>query len=363
MPFWRKHAGKEVSAVSGENIDTTMQPENGEQAGERKKRLIKLGAMLTLTVLILIFTTVAWFTMNQTVEADNMGVRAKGVPFEIAVKGSNVRNDEEFIKAASDYGYGDDDVLQGYYVTGASDSQIKIRFDPSENEKTVFGPDSSGEIEFYVVPTETGDLTVRIDLDVIGFKQAGDDIIRVSELTTDNSGLAQSAIDQCQTAENYLKGHILFFEEPGDTASTTHAERRYYYKKPITTGTLEKSFTNARKNEPQKVTIYWMWTNTLGQIALKDNNSGLRSDYPVVSDVVDDGSDISETDKGKLIQYLIDNKSMVFANHSSISDSEILDAKTEANFNKLSDGYNDADYQIGSNINYFMIDVTVTPAD
>jgi hypothetical protein len=106
-----------------------------------------------------------------------------------------------------------------------------------------------------------------------------------------------------------------------------------------------------------------MWTNTLAQIALKDNSSGLRNDYPVVADVVDNGTDISSTDKGKVIQYLKDNKSTVFMNSSAVTDSEIDSAKVNINYQKLSTGYNDADLLIGSCISYFMIDVTVKPVN
>ena len=103
-----------------------------------------------------------------------------------------------------------------------------------------------------------------------------------------------------------------------------------------------------------------MWPNTLGQIALRNNDLGQRSadDYPIVQDRAD-GVDITDTDKGKVIQYLIDNKSTVFANHSEITSAMIEDAKTTANFRKLSEGYNDGDYAIGISISYFMVDITV----
>ena len=329
-----------------------------------KKTLIKIAIMMIFALLIAIFAGVAWFTMNKEVTTDGMSVKVKGSPFEIAVQGSTVRNDTEFIKADSSYVYGDTTLVSGYYATNSSDAQIKIRYTPGQNDEVDFGPGSDGKIEFWVVPNEDGTLKVTIDLDVIGYRELGEQektIKKISELTVANSGLDQETINQYKAADNYLDGHIMFFEEPGDTAETTIESSRYYYKKPITTRTLNKTFTNARKNQPEKVTIYWMWANTLGQLALKNNSSGLRSDYPIVQDVLDNGSDISNTDKGKVIQYLKDNKSTVFANYASVTDSEIDNAKVKANFNKLSDGYNDADFLIGSNVSYFMIDITVGP--
>ncbi|SDB41285.1 hypothetical protein SAMN02910317_02070 [Ruminococcaceae bacterium FB2012] len=336
-----------------------------EEKKKRKKTLIKLGAMLTLTVLILVFTTIAWFSMNREVSAGSMAIRTATMPFEIAVKGSTVRNDTEFIKADNTYTYGDDEIISGYYLTDSSENQIKIRYTPSAVDETDFGPGSSGIIEFYVVPKQDGDLTVRINLDVIGFRELGETnttIKRVSELTVANSGLEQSVIDQYKSAENYLKGHIMFFEEEGDTDENTLEDQRYYYEKPITTRTLDKTFINARKNVPQKVTVYWMWTNTLGQIALRNNTTGYRSDYPIVKDVANGTSDISNTDKGKVIQYLKDNKNLVFTNYSEITDAIIDDANNasdKTSFKKLSDGYNDADFLIGSSLSYFIVDINV----
>lgn len=360
-------AAKAESPVSSKEAEEYAEAKLEDLKAEnnnRKKRLIKLGTMLTLTVLILIFTTIAWFSMNRTVETSGMSITTADIPFEIAAKGTTVRNDTEFIKADNTYGYGNSEYVTGYYATGGSNSQIKIRYTPVSGEYTEFGPGSSGTIEFYVIPKQNGDLSVQINLDVIGFRTLGETtttIKRISELTTANSGLEQSVIDQYKSADNYLKGHIMFFEEEGDTTAVI-VDSRYYYKKPITDKILEKTFTNARKDVPEKVTVHWMWTNTLGQIALKNNSSELRSDYPVVKDVLDDGSDILGSDKAAVIQYLKDNKSTVFANYTTVTDSEIDNAKEKANFKKLSDGYNDADFLIGSSVSYFMIDITVKPA-
>ena len=156
----------------------------------------------------------------------------------------------------------------------------------------------------------------------------------------------------------------MFFETKG-TAGTAAASQ-YYYKDPITNGYFTKTFENARKNEPKKVTIYWMWTNTLGQIALKNNTNLVnveRSGLPIVEDVLDSASAeaLSASDKGKVIQYLKDNKTKIFKD-VTVTDTEIDNAKTETNFKKLSTGYNNADFAIGSCVSYFMIDISVSKA-
>ena len=63
-----------------------------------------------------------------------------------------------------------------------------------------------------------------------------------------------------------------------------------------------------------------------------------------------------------MIQYLKDNKSIVFNNYVSISDSDIDNASTKSVFTKLSTGYNEADFQMGFGLSYFMVDIAVSSA-
>ena len=352
----------EAAEKMAEKAVANAKAENEEERRKQKKRLTKIILMMVLIALIMIFASIAWFAMNKAVSANTMAITAAPSPFEIAVKGSTVKNDSEFIKADSTYEYGNEKTYndESYKETDGSKQKIKIRYNPVADEATDFGPDSSGQIDFYIVPKQNGTLTVKIDLDTVGFRELGTGndktIKRISELTTADI-TDQDLLASYQTAEQYLKGHIMFFEELGNAG--TGATSEYYYKKPITTRTFEKTFTNAVKDVPQKVTVYWMWTNTLGQIALRNdtNLAGIsRSGLPIVEDKTDE-ADITNQDKGKVIQYLKDNKQQIFTNN--VSDTEIENAKNADNFKKLSTGYNEADYLIGSSVSYFMIDISV----
>ena len=105
--------------------------------------------------------------------------------------------------------------------------------------------------------------------------------------------------------------------------------------------------------------IYWMWTNTLGQIALQTNTYNLRSGIPVVQETAVNLNDETVTDKELLLAYLETNKSTVFTGTETITHNMIYEADTLENFETLSKQYNTADYEIGTRITYFMIDVTV----
>ena len=357
-----------------------------EERRRQKKRIIKILLLMILIALIIVFASIAWFAMNKAVSADTMAIEAKDAPFEIATKGSNVRYETEFSNADSAYTDGETTTISGIdHITTSNEQQIRLRYDPTAEQlekEDEIGPDSSGQIELYIVPKESGEMTAKLDLNIVAFraitKTEGNvttqDLIKMSDLTTDNSGLSEDQILNCQQAQEYLNGHILFFEEISTSPSA------YSYKKPITDGVLRHSFT-AVKDTPEKITIYWTWTNTLGQIALKNNTSQLRNGIPVVQD-----SDASEgTDKKKMLDYLKENKEIVFKDIEDIAD--LTDAEKEGktdeqlaqaysdkiddmidnaddstNFLLLSEGYNSADFTIGTNVDYFIVEITVAKA-
>ena len=203
----------EAAEKIAEQVVAEKKAESEEERRKQKKRLTKIILMMVLIALIMIFASIAWFAMNKAVTADTMAIEAANAPFEIAVKGNNVRNESEFTKADSTYEIGDSTYEIGneatynddsYYETGGSKQKIKIRYKPVANEATDFGPDSSGVIEFYVIPKQNGTLTVKIDLDTIGFRELGTGndktIKRISELTTADI-TDQDLLASYQTAE------------------------------------------------------------------------------------------------------------------------------------------------------------------
>ena len=54
-----------------------------EQKDKRRKALIKLGSITVLTALVLLFATIAWFTMNKETGTSGMGVKVKGKSFDL----------------------------------------------------------------------------------------------------------------------------------------------------------------------------------------------------------------------------------------------------------------------------------------
>ena len=375
----------------------TADDQRSEKKQERNRSIIKLCAIGTLILIVIIFSSIAWFTMNTDVESGSMHIRTTELPFDIATKGASVRNADVINAKHSEYAEGvqaiypdADDVNETYY-TGTS---LLLRYDAASDDPATadidesitpdISPGSSGELSLYVIPKTDSAINVKVSLNVVAFaeiekkvngvtvtkKNEDDEDVPDTELIeiTDasdfaaaanaagNTEAADSAADYVSAAE-YLKGHVLFFGGEGDTADTTAESARYYYTTPYTTRIINKTITAGNEGKAIQIPIYWMWTNTLGQIALPDNSSGKRSRYPVVSDNDTNG-------KSALINYLKTNAGSIFNNNSadtvsyitSVSSAGTLD---ESSFKTLSSGYNKADFEIGTKIAYFMIEINV----
>ena len=178
-----------------------------------------------------------------------------------------------------------------------------------------------------------------------------------------NSDEAEKAEDYVKAAK-FMKGHILFFGDMGDILNDTKS-LRYYFSRPITERSFEQEIPTGNATKAIPIPIYWMWTNTFGQIALPDNISGQRSGYPILADS-------NTEDKTLITSYLLTNREDVFANNGENTDANITSVTTKVDsadafdnsaFVNLSKGYNQADNFIGTKIAYFLIEVTVELAD
>ena len=363
-----------------------------EKQNNRKRTLMKLGAMGVITVIILVFATIAWFTQNREVSSGSMAITTATMPFDIATSGSVVRNKDEFEIVRNNYTEG---YASGNYHTSQNTDSLMLRFTPvaddpetetiDESKTPDIGPNSTGELNLYIIPKKDGPIDAYINLDIISFKTVTVDneveFIEINDELTTSQYLTAEQIADCKEAAEYLKGHIMFFEGLSSSPAS------YSYVTPVTNNIIHFHQDNAVKDTPYKVPIYWTWPNTLGQIALK-TNVDLLDGIPVVQMTPDMGTETNRTDKYKVLSYLKSKKDSVFKDLDLISgltaaqkavydaletdeqkaayleantdvDSWIENADTVKYFDLLSEGYNTADFTIGTNLNYFLIEVTV----
>ena len=362
---------------------------------ERKKIIYNLVLVVTASIVVVIgILTVAWFAQNKENATGGMGVKSAGLPFEIAAYGTEgVRNSATISSMAPEYKDGNSTILSEttYYATYAGTDAIRLQYSTGESE---IGPGGCGVLDLYLISKVNGALAVDIDLNVKAYAmvdkydldtngqkiQATDEddnlifeedgttpvyrttstLVCVSDVNLMDYNISASYLATLQSAENYIKGHVMFFEnegymemtgEPGEEVIDENSS--YYYTDPLINRHYEWSTNSTEVDEVHHIPIYWMWPNTLGQILL-DGKYNMRSGIPLLKDVNNAG------EKAEMVTYLKNNKSNVFTNSSQILDSVIINHPTQDDFDVMSSGYNTADFIIGSNIRYFLIEVTVS---
>ena len=294
-----------------------------------------------------------------------------------------------------------------------------LRYDTGNSE---IGPSGRGQLSLYLIPKDNIDINAKVTLNVQSYAffdvyvkdadgnkvqkvendqtvfeedgithvyQTTEKLLNVNEVTADMCTLEADDIARIQQSGRYLKGHIMFFGGSGYEDNTKKDSEQWYFTTPYPSRSFVFEQKNAEKGKMYPIPVYWMWPNTFGQIALKQDDPQ-RSGISVVKDLTD--SEVATmpndplTDKELVISYLMDNKdavlkgwnSMEFTpdeilqtresdpNHITLSevvDNMINNADNVSNFSRLSDCYNAADFAIGKDIAYFIIEVTVENAE
>lgn len=401
----KEHEWEEREKEQEEQDEEEDAEQEREDAANRKKLLIKLGAVNVFLAIVLIISTISWFTFNRSVQTTGMSIRTRATPFEIATKGAIVRHESLIEELASEYQEGTSATLEdenGHTGTYYLSDSLQLRFDPVYQDNPLtpetderylphIGPGSGGALSLYVVPHSNEASDIRVTLNVVAFAEIdkfemvqengeqvphkiGTELVEIGTAqdfatqanTLHNTEAASEAADYVR-AVGFLRSHLLFF---GGTGNTTAADEssRYYYTTFYPDRTIEKSITAGNEGKAVAVPVYWMWTNTFGQVALPDNISGERSGYPILADNDSQKQIDSTTHTSVISEYVTENRAEIFANNGANTESHITAVTTPVNssadfdypaFTDLSRGYNQADYAIGTRIAYFMIEVTV----
>lgn len=358
----------------------------------RRNAYIKMAAMVGIVVAVIAFSSIAWFTMNREVEGEGVQMTATDLPYEIKTVGTNIGPRSHVITGSGENkvdtitdlfsknsfyagtnafktGALIDD--EGFYSDGTND-KIQWHLTGTEDEDGL-GPDSEGVLTFYVVPKQNGPLTARFSLDLEGYTanqtKNEDGTYNVASLTR----VSSSSLQKEKDAVKYLNGHILFFKDASGTGTKADP---YYFKDFISNKSdFTISFprggvyeTEVKKNVPIEVKLYWKWSNTFGQMAFGATENSNRR--PVFADT---------STRNSLRQYLVDNHTSVFV-QSTADDAvdlelALVDYQRNSNnqlvpvfkescitnstiYEALSLGYNTADQDIGTNLQYTLIVLT-----
>ena len=211
-----------------------------EMEEKRKKKMalaIKLGTLVCLLGVLLIFGSIAWFTMNREVGTGGMSVSTSAGIFELEVRGDNVENSGTFAKADSSYENGvDQNLVPTSYQTGGSNGKIVWRKTGSTADDGHYdeglSPNSHGKLDFWVVPLTDGAIDIEFSFTIRGFigtyippvneneEPSLDKLFEVNdemEVTLENELKDAADLVKKQSALQYIQGHILFFSDYDST--------------------------------------------------------------------------------------------------------------------------------------------------
>ena len=325
------HAQQQVAAVKKKE---TM----------RKKQAVKFGSLMVLTVIILIFATIAWFTMNREVSSGGMSIKSRGRSFDLITL-SNDNTNKNGVYYNPYHSAIRENETEGYDIWLVDSSSNINNYSASGNDDGTLGiePGSSGTIKFYIKPYE--DVTVSFSFQTIGYR---------AQTTTAGGQTTVTMVALSSAAGRpacFLNGHVLLFEHQD---STTH-----FYSGLIPTGSDGKrTFTRYFElngsydadtdgdgtNDAYEVEIHWIWPITLDTLVY--NSASAATMLCDKDAVVGEGE---TNDYNRVVNNICTYPQYYLNGYSSTT------TYTESRIVGRNSMYNDADQEIGMNVDYVLL--------
>ncbi|MCR5021792.1 hypothetical protein [Ruminococcus sp.] len=375
------------------SISNEKAEELRETARNRKKALIKLGAMMILILIMIIFGTISWFTMNTQVGSSGMGISTSTLPFILKTKGYygyyDDRLPEEYKKLYDDQataGYPNNNNSGTLTTADGTSIQWLITSDyntknyvlsTSDDDDKGIRPGSGGEMKFWIASKGNSSVRVSFKIDIKPYiteyqlkpKENDEDPDEIyinpdTKQPVETGVVSIAGNSEYADIESYIKSHIVFFKKRTPHYKTVEDQEEqvldyYTYSDliPISENfnlvyddvndeyinTLDFTFDNENneyKDEP--FSIYWVWPETLAEAVLPDGKH-----HALCSD-------------NEILEKLIENPSQYLKDYTSADvDNNELNADTITRYySKLSLKYNNADQDIGDTIGYLLLELS-----
>ena len=132
----------------------------------QRASLLKMIVIAVIVVVFVVFSSVAWFTINREVEGAGVQMTADDLPFEIATKGTNGIRYQSLLQSLNTSNKtGETTVISGttYYQTSGDTDKIMLRYDTGNSE---IGPSGRGQLSLYLIPKDNIDINAKVTFDV-----------------------------------------------------------------------------------------------------------------------------------------------------------------------------------------------------
>lgn len=325
MKLEAKHV--EGASKSAEEYRQTADAHAQELKGFWKR--FAVSGLFVIAVIAIILACLAWFVMNNRAEATTGSLSAKEERYAITADGEN----------------------PGIYdskVSGKLDTTDSMKVSTTSNLSNYDGskqlvPGSYGSLTFTVTPhvDDLGDIAVQLDRYLVTRK--------TGEVYPAADGKSNETLERLR---KLLSGHIVFFEsKPND-----------FYEKPILNGTLTISkgdFEGANRT-PVTRTVYWIWPEHFRDFMLTggvnyEKNLFAATTSPGYADLLADIN--GSNDNNSWSKYF--SSRPTDASGKAI---EVESGMSTADLQACSDIYDDADEEIGRNIQYVQVRLTANEA-
>lgn len=316
-----------------QNVDGLTTDELLEQIEEDKKQVKKSSVFAFAALIALIALALAWFVMNARVNGKMTSVRAKSLPYCLATKKTETDDNtlaglKELLENKFAAGKGTELQIGAdtYYMSDGENIRLQVSPDNNLNNEagnTMEGiaPGTSGKLTFYVIPREKGYHEFTFQMNFKAYKKSESTESDIQPI--DNDGI-----------NNLINGHILFFRN--------YSEEQGYTDRIETGGTFKITRdAEFRPEEAIPVTIYWVWPEYLQ--SFRNGGELFQSASAMAAGFEQD----MHNNPGN---YFADFKS------GEINPDWTFGSLTADQFTYLTECYNTADFQIGSNVDYLYLD-------
>lgn len=289
-----------------------------------RKELLKTGVFVFAGVIALVLGAIAWFVSNNRVQSGTGSVSARHEEVKIASKGLRQDAEKQLLKLADGTAYQYKE--ETYYYTENGEIALYL------SEDYVVSPGATGTVDFFVIPTHDGAMTVNLYIGLSGYEEKNIDG------KTQVERIEDSALDAL------LSGHILLFNE------YENGHYSGWISNGGTDGILNNTITitlpeDTKEGVPYPVKIYWIWPLRYENMVLDLYEAGSteyeKRFHPFVEDQAktENMSSLSETSSYKYSRIFLTKE-------TTLNDK---DSRTRA--------YNLADEYIGSNVDYLYLTI------
>ncbi|MGN0629776.1 MAG: hypothetical protein ACI4JN_00475 [Ruminococcus sp.] len=341
------------------NKQTDISDELKQKKKVRNALLIKLSAMLAVTAIIFIFSSIAWFTMNREVSGNGMDMKSSDLPFELKTDGSAGYSDSYLPTSENGYSFLPNTEITGTLITTGNEQKIEWLVTDTFNAKNYSNgesteelgirPGSYGILRFWIVPKSQETMIFRYHMQITPYKKQypnkenGD-----PNYEADPTAVCLTESDADKLLAGYVDSHILFFRYKGDNPNDEENDKYSMLIDDSITEEITFEKDSEGNLKPYEVKIYWIWPETLGEAVLKDSDK-----RTAVCATSADG-------KNELLTKFNTNPSGFLNGYSFPSDTTSLTQEEIANnYPVFSIRYNNADQEIGDNIMYLLAEMTV----